>query len=256
MEKDRGIAGSADRPRGHLRLVHSRRGMSAVPRISARAKTWGQPRPARPLEAGEGAFDPSIFSQALGDLIIAAGGRVPERVVLAAAGKPLDTARFTSELAVHARHIGLAVLAAELNCSTGRTNLRWFDAPGVDSASPDPLALDLFNPRWPEDFTAWRGRTARFADMVLIAGPSLDRSIDAALVASEFDGIVLLASRTSTPRQAIEDAARRCRGLGARLFGVAMVDGIGQAFERIPRPESSHSPDLVEAPTSTGHRPV
>lgn len=203
--------------------------MRHVPRVSARARAWvggaQQRRSAAPAD-----IDPSIYSQALGDLIIAAGGRVPERVVLASAARPLDAGRFTDDLAEHARRIGLAVLAAEITTTTGRTAVRWFDAPGVEQAEPDPLALDLFNPRWPEDFASWRGRTARFADMVLIAGPSLDRSIDAALVASEFDGIVLLAQRSHTSREAIEDAARRCRGLGAKLFGVVWVDSAGQTF--------------------------
>lgn len=256
MEANDSRLADAHGGRRHLRLVHSRPGMLSVPRISARSRLWGRQKKGAGASPEPSSIDPSIFSQTLGDLIVAAGGRIPEKVVLAAAGPAVDAARFTAELALHARHIGLAVLAAEVTCRTGRTAIRWFDAPGVDSANPDPLALDLFNPRWPEDFAGWRARTARFADMVLVAGPSLDRSIDAALVASEFDGIVLLADRRSTPRQAIEDAARRCRGLGTRIFGVAMVDGVGQGFERAPHTPTSRSQQEATPAPSTGESPI
>lgn len=227
--------------RGHLTLVYSRAETGGAARRSARARAWSAPAPRAAMRRSP-EFDGAIYSQALGDLIIAAGGKVPGRVVFAPAAAPLAGSKFVAELAAHSRRIGLAVLAAEITQETGRTGMRWHDAPGVDGDDRDPLALDLFNPRWPEDFASWRTRTARFADMVLIAGPPLDRSVDAALVASAFDGIVLLAHRGFTERSSIDDAMRRCRGVGANLFGVAFIDGAVPSW-------------LRQAPTSSPARP-
>ena len=219
--------------RGHLTLVHSRRDGSAQ-RRPPRRKMWSGTTLRLPSSRRAPSADGAIYSQALGDLIIAAGGRVPGRVVFAPTGAPLDASRFVSDLASHARHIGLAVLAAEITQATGRTGMRWCDAPGIEGDDREPLALDLFNPRWPEDFANWRARTARFADMVLVAGPALDRSVDAALVASGFDGIVLLAHRGLTQKASIDDAIRRCRGVDANLFGVAFIDGAVPSWLRHP----------------------
>lgn len=221
--------------RNHLTLVHSRPEEPGLPRRSLRARGWSAKPAMPPLRPQRRAgLDPAVYSQALGDLIIAAGGKVPGRVVFAPASGTLDASRFVAELAAHSRRIGLAVLAAEITDAAGRSGMRWCDAPGIDDAEDDPLALDLFNPRWPEDFAHWRGRTARFADMVLVAGPALDRSVDAALVASAFEGIVLLAHRGVTPRAAIDDAARRCRGVEANLYGVAFIDGAVPSWLRHP----------------------
>jgi hypothetical protein len=219
--------------RGHLTLVHSRPEDRGVQRRSIRARAWASASTAikPPRRAG---LDPAVYSQALGDLIIAAGGKVPGRVVFAPAAGTLDAGRFVADLAAHSRRIGLAVLAAEITGAAGRTGLRWCEAPGIDDAEADPLALDLFNPRWPEDFASWRARTARFADMVLVAGPALDRSVDAALVGSAFEGVVLLAHRGVTSRTAIDDAARRCRSVEANLYGVAFIDGAVPSWQRHP----------------------
>jgi hypothetical protein len=235
MRDDRGEAAESRSRRGHLTLVHSRPGTATVSRRSARAQTWGVPAARTALRGGRaGGVDTAIFSQALGDLIIAAGGKVPGRVVFAPAAGPLDAGAFVRDLASHSRRIGLAVLSAEITDVTGRTGLRWHDAPGMEQTDREPLALDLFNPRWPEDFANWRGRTARFADMVLIAGPSLDRSVDAALVASRFDGLVVLAHRGLTQQSSVDDAVRRSRGVGANLFGVAFIDGAVPSWLRQP----------------------
>jgi hypothetical protein len=245
MHEDRGE--ETKLTRGHLTLVHSRPGAGAVLRRSTRAQGWGSPalRPKRgTLHAAS--LDPTIYSQALGDLIIAAGGKVPGRVVFAPAAAPLDATKFVCGLAAHSRSIGLAVLAAELTEVGGRTGLRWCDAPGIEGDDRDPLALDLFNPRWPEDFAAWRARTARFADMVLIAGPALDRSVDAALVAGAFEGLVMLAHRGLTQSSSIDDAVRRCRSVDTNLFGVAFIDGAVPSWLR--NPASSPRPHAPAQP--------
>jgi len=215
--------------RGHLVLVHSRRGA----RQAQHRRTRLSRRPAR---SSQPSLDPAAYSQTLGDIIIAAGGKVPKRVVLAAAIGTLDAGRFAADLAAHSRHLGLAVLAAGFDNSGGRPALHWYDAPGVEGAESEPLALDLFNPRWPEDFDSWRRRTARFADMVLVAGPPLAHSAESALIACAFDGCVILAHRSVTPTEVIDEALHRCRETGARIYGVVFVDGEAPSWRRVMTP--------------------
>jgi hypothetical protein len=190
-------------------------------------------RSLRARARAESEVDPAVYSQALGDLIIAAGGKVPARVVFAPATELLTASSFVAGLANHARRIGLGVLASEVVSSSGRTALRWCETPGIERPDPEPLALDLFNPRWPEDFNSWRERTRGFADMVVVAAPALDRSVEGALIASEVDGIVILAHRAVSARDAIEDAIRRCRSVHARLFGIALIDGAAPSWLRL-----------------------
>lgn len=224
--------------RRHLSLVHSR---PETPRSPRKGVAPARPVPARPRTKRDSP-DSAIYAQALGDLIIAAGGKVPGRVVFASATDHLCATSFVCSLAAHSRRIGLGVLAAEVTATRGRTALSWCEPEPLDRTEPDPLALDLFNPRWPEDFANWRARTAGFADMVVVAAPPLDHSVEGALVASEFDGIVVLAHRGFTARDAIEDAIRRCRSVHARLFGIALVDGAAPSWLRLTAAAGGPSP--------------
>jgi Mrp family chromosome partitioning ATPase len=68
----------------------------------------------------------------------------------------------------------------------------------------------------------WAERIAPANDLVVITGPPLANSIDAALLACACDGLVIVAESEITDRKALHIAAERARIAGCRTLGVVM----------------------------------
>jgi hypothetical protein len=92
------------------------------------------------------------------------------------------------------------------------------------------LAVDLDAGSSPQALTAWVERTAPGSDLVILTGPPLATSIDAALLACACDGLVIVAESEVTERAALQVAAERARIAGCKTLGVVMYG----AKDRVP----------------------
>jgi Mrp family chromosome partitioning ATPase len=111
---------------------------------------------------------------------------------------------------------------AELTGRGGRSLL----APFATASNPDTtipgLSIDLDTGLTTDQLHAWVGRAAPGVDLVVLIGPPLAASIDAALLASACDGLVIVAESEKTERAALQTAAERARATGCRTLGVVM----------------------------------
>jgi hypothetical protein len=83
-------------------------------------------------------------------------------------------------------------------------------------------AVDLDAGLSAESFTTWIDRVAPASDLVIMTGPPLATSIDAALLACACDGLVIVAESEVTERAALQVAAERARIAGCKTLGVVM----------------------------------
>jgi hypothetical protein len=127
----------------------------------------------------------------------------------------------TEALAHHARRRGMVVFVAELTRTDGGQMLV-ARMPIASHDAPHTLAIDLNGAAAPGELNAWVDRTVATSDLVLLEGPPLADSIDAALLACACDGLVIVADAEVTPRSALQVAAERSQIAGCRILGVVM----------------------------------
>ncbi|MBI3769560.1 MAG: hypothetical protein HY271_13875 [Deltaproteobacteria bacterium] len=127
----------------------------------------------------------------------------------------------TEALARHAQRRGMVVFVAELTQIDG-VQMLVARTPVASRDAPHALAIDLNGGAASDELNAWVDRTTVTSDLVLLEGPPLADSIDAALLACACDGLVIVANAEVTPRSALQVAAERSQIAGCRTLGVVM----------------------------------
>ncbi|MBI4516756.1 MAG: hypothetical protein HY699_13175 [Deltaproteobacteria bacterium] len=197
----------------------------AVPRKSA------HPEPALMPVKKPGSSPPALartsstsasYATLLGNLRALGGAEAIRLVVFASPGTNTTVRPVTTGLANHAGGLGLDVFAATLAESAGHFVLTQLLDAGGRGEKTEPLALDLHRTVWQSDFTDWLSRLTPTPDLVLLEGPPLEQSADAALLARACDGLVIVAETEVTPRELLRLAAERARLAECRTLGVVM----------------------------------
>lgn len=155
-------------------------------------------------------------------------GRRPMTLVFAGATAANSVAILANRLTQHARERGFGVVLAELSRVGSESIVRQAAVSGRDDArAVDPLVIDLHGAPNQTALGEWRERVSPGAEITFVVGPALDESVDAALLASQCDGLVLVAVQDETPRDALAAAAERARLTTAPTLGV-VVHATGQ----------------------------
>lgn len=182
----------------------------------ARASSAAQASPISPASA-------AAFATLFDNLRALANGHPARNLVFAGASTLESVRAVTTGLALHLETLGLQVLVAELTDAGGRSALRrrrgeWNE--GLDERTL--VALDLHGSAWSSEFANWLRVATPCADLVIIEGRPLAKSIDSALLARACDGLVIVAQPEVTHREALQVAAERARVVGCRTLGVVM----------------------------------
>jgi hypothetical protein len=155
------------------------------------------------------------------DKIRALGGGQATRTLVFAGAAASDSVHAVSDgLARHAEHCGMHVLVAELIVREGGHRLVAVGA--VEHDDERTRAINVHGAGAPAELNAWIDRVAGTRDLVILEGPPLAESIDAALLACACDGLVIVADAEVTPRAALQAAAERAQIAGCRTLGVVM----------------------------------
>lgn len=145
------------------------------------------------------------------------GQRAGRIVVLCGASTAEPVAPLAAQLVAHAEAGGMrAVVGTLLRTASGNVLL---PSSGDDAAA---MRVDLDAGVAPNELSAWAQRIAPANDLVVLTGPPLASSIDAALLACACDGLVIVAESEVTDRTALQTAAERARIAGCRTLGVVM----------------------------------
>jgi hypothetical protein len=146
-----------------------------------------------------------------------ANGRDRRVVVFCGASTAEAVNTLAQDLAQHADRSGMRSFVGSLFRSAAGT---------IVAAAHDPAttaqAVDLDAGLTPEGFATWLDRVAPASDLVIVTGPPLATSIDAALLACACDGLVIVAESEVTERAALQVAAERARIAGCKTLGVVM----------------------------------
>jgi Mrp family chromosome partitioning ATPase len=145
--------------------------------------------------------------------------RAQRVVVFSGASTGEAVSALAGNLATHAERCGMRAFIGSLV----RTTAGWVIAPASPAATTAPaLGVDL-DAGIPEAvLLEWVERVAPGSDLVVLTGPPLATSIEAALLACASDGLVIVAESEVTERAALQTAADRARLAGCRTLGVVM----------------------------------
>lgn len=191
---------------------------------AARIETPAAPAPMaprQPLDTRRArAFAPNAhpgIATLLENIRMLSGQRAGRIVVLCGASTAEPVAPLAAQLVTHAEAGGMrAVVGTLLRTATGSVLM---PGSGDDSTS---MRVDLDAGVAPDELNAWAQRIAPANDLVVLTGPPLASSIDAALLACACDGLVIVAESEVTDRTALQTAAERARIAGCRTLGVVM----------------------------------
>lgn len=153
----------------------------------------------------------------LDNIRLISNGRESRMVVFCGASNAEAVEQLANALAIHAEGSGMQTVLARLQRTAGGTTV----VPASGSAS-DVLTVDLDAGTSPEALNGWVQRLAPASDLIIITGPPLASSIDAALLACASDGLVIVAESEVTERAALQVAAERARIAGCKTLGVVM----------------------------------
>ena len=137
-------------------------------------------------------------------------------VVFCGASTAEAVTTLAQDLAQHAERSGMTTFVGSLFRSSAGT---------IVSATNDPAtaqSVDLDAGLKAETFSTRIDRVAPDSDLVVVTGPPLATSIDAALLACACDGLVIVAESEVTERAALHVAAERARIAGCKTLGVVM----------------------------------
>ena len=156
-----------------------------------------------------------------------ASDRPTRMLVFAGASAAESVGAVAAGLASHAERHGVRVLLADLRQVGGRAKLLpraggRSRAAHLVGNTDESLTVDLARSAAPADLERWVERSAPGTDLLIVTGPPLAESIDAALLASACDGLVIVAELEVTERSALQAAAERARVAGCRTLGVVM----------------------------------
>ncbi len=147
-------------------------------------------------------------------------GRRCPTLVLAPVASDHDLRGLTSGLVRQADHRGLDLVVAELLAVSGRPSVReCLHSSALRDGRP-PLAE--VGPYEPVEIAEWHQAQCTERDVIILEGPSLEDSVDAALVARDFDGLLLVAESEKTSRVALKNAAERARESGCDVLGIVL----------------------------------
>jgi hypothetical protein len=182
--------------------------------------------PPAPVKRHEAAVVPAGIAVLFDRIRTLEGARTPRTIVFAAAANADSVGGMTAALALHAERHGLHVTLADLIQSSEGTVLMRRPSRSGASVAPAPaehvLDLDLSGAAADPPLAAWIQRVAPDTDLVIVTGPPLADSIDAALFARACDGLVIVADTEVTARGALQTAAERARIAGCHTLGVVM----------------------------------
>ena len=192
-----------------------------APRIQPPAVPTPPVAPRQPVDTRRArAFAPHAhpgISTLLENIRMLSGQRAGRIVVLCGASTAEPVAPLAAQLVAHAEAGGMrAVVGTLLRTASGSVLL---PGSGDDTGA---LRVDLDAGVAPEELNAWAQRIAPANDLVVLTGPPLASSIDAALLACACDGLVIVAESEVTDRTALQTAAERARIAGCRTLGVVM----------------------------------
>jgi hypothetical protein len=158
------------------------------------------------------------------DNLRAAGNGQPIRHLVVAAAAASDSVRTVVDgLAAHAQGVGFTVVVAEVTRAAGRSVLRCCATSVAEQIAPvDPLPVELHDAGWQASFTDWLARAASDADLVIVQGPPLAQTVDAALLSRACDGLVIVADVLRTTGDDLRTAAERARAVGSRALGIVL----------------------------------
>ena len=154
-------------------------------------------------------------------------------VVFAAVSASAASSRVIGGLAATADQLGLAVVVADITENGRRALLaprRSLPATTAEGCDHAGIMLEVDRATLATAAKHWLAQCGTAADLVLIEGPPLASSIDAALLARGCDGLVLVAETGVTERAALQTAAERARLAGCQILGIVLS---GSA-ERVP----------------------
>jgi hypothetical protein len=152
----------------------------------------------------------------LDNIRLISNGRESRMVVFCGASNAEAVEQLASALTIHAERSGMQTVLAKLQRTAAGTTV----VPATGSA--DGLVVDLDAGTSPEALNGWAQRLAPGSDLIVITGPPLASSIDAALLACASDGLVIVAESEVTERAALQVAAERARIAGCKTLGVVM----------------------------------
>ncbi|MCC6849206.1 MAG: hypothetical protein IT294_11955 [Deltaproteobacteria bacterium] len=144
---------------------------------------------------------------------------LPKRVVVFCGASNAEAVTTLADaLVAHASHSGMPAFLATLTRTAGGSAI----VPARGAAMDAVLPIDLDAGSSAEAVSRWAARVGPESDLVVITGPPLATSIDAALLACACDGLVIVAESEVTERAALQLAAERARIAGCKTLGVVM----------------------------------
>jgi Mrp family chromosome partitioning ATPase len=234
LEQERGLPEAAPSPTATPSAVaaprgHSARAPAAPPPSPTPPVAAGPPEPivagpvTRPLDTRRShafatATHPGIATL-LDNIRMLSSGRASRVVVFCGASTAEAVTTLASALAAHAEQSGMKAFVGTLTRTTRGTVV----APAADfSTVATTLEIDLNAGSSTAELQGWVERVAPNSDLVVLTGPPLATSIDAALLACACDGLVIVAESEVTERATLQIAAERARIAGCRTLGVVM----------------------------------
>jgi Mrp family chromosome partitioning ATPase len=177
----------------------------------------------------------------LENIRLISNGRSSRMVVFCGASTAEAVSLVATALATHAERSGMRAFVAMLNRTAAGAAI--VPTKGANHAA---LAVDLDAGSVQPVLTGWVERIAPESDLVVLTGPPLATSIDAALLACACDGLVIIAESEVTERAALQVAAERAKIAGCNTLGVVMHG----TKNRLPRwlrrlvgdPSETHAP--------------
>lgn len=155
----------------------------------------------------------------LDNIRMLAGKRANRIIVLCGASTAEAVTTLAMALADHAGERGLKAVVGTLVRTAAGTVVAPTQGARADAVT---LPVDLDAGSSTEELHAWARQIAPQNDLVVLTGPPLASSIDAALLACACDGLVIVAESEVTDRAALQIAAERARIAGCRTLGVVM----------------------------------
>lgn len=142
------------------------------------------------------------------------------RIVIAGASAGEDVDSVIEGLAAQAERHQLTAVFSELDETGNGYVLRERSRYGAGGPATEPANFRLTSGTAPDAFDAWLDRTLQASDMVMIKAPGLGQSVDAALLARNTDGIIVVVESDVTTKEDLKLAVERVRSVGCRVLGL------------------------------------
>lgn len=174
---------------------------------------------------GDGGALDDRFAVLLDNLRALSSDAAIPKVVLAGVSGQEGLTEITGGLLREAAGRGFHLLLAELATGADHRELRCReDSVGNDASSAAaPAPLEVTGNPPPAITRRWLEETATGHDFLLVEAPSLQTSVEAALLARYCDGLVVLVETDVTGRLELKAAVERARAAGCTVLGLVMM---------------------------------